>query len=100
MWCCNLNSFYPNKNSLSIAHKAPVWKNTVLLQYANTVLVATEWIPALPGLTERTSALIKDLVTGDKLYFRIKAVNVAGESGAATIKEPVTVQEILREYLY
>uniref|UniRef100_A0A674GYG2 Myosin binding protein C3 n=1 Tax=Taeniopygia guttata TaxID=59729 RepID=A0A674GYG2_TAEGU len=57
---------------------------------------STEWIPALPGLTERTSALIKDLVTGDKLYFRVKAVNLAGESGAATIKEPVTVQEILQ----
>lgn len=56
-------------------------------------------MPALPGLTERTSALIKDLVTGDKLHFRIKAVNVAGESGAAIIKDPVTVQEILREYL-
>ncbi|NWI52494.1 MYPC3 protein, partial [Calyptomena viridis] len=40
---------------------------------------STEWIPALPGLTERTSALIKDLVTGDKLYFRIKAINLAGE---------------------
>uniref|UniRef100_A0A8D2N0C1 Myosin binding protein C3 n=1 Tax=Zonotrichia albicollis TaxID=44394 RepID=A0A8D2N0C1_ZONAL len=57
---------------------------------------STEWIPALPGLTERTSALVKDLVTGDKLYFRIKAVNLAGESAAATIKEPVTVQEILQ----
>ncbi|KAK2532361.1 hypothetical protein Q9233_005377 [Columba guinea] len=57
---------------------------------------STEWIPALPGLTERTSALIKDLVTGDKLHFRIKAVNLAGESGAAIIKEPVTVQEILQ----
>ncbi|KFP63581.1 Myosin-binding protein C, cardiac-type, partial [Cariama cristata] len=57
---------------------------------------STEWIPALPGLTERTSALIKDLVTGDKLHFRIKAINLAGESGAAVIKEPVTVQEILQ----
>uniref|UniRef100_A0A8C3KE93 Myosin binding protein C3 n=1 Tax=Calidris pygmaea TaxID=425635 RepID=A0A8C3KE93_9CHAR len=57
---------------------------------------STEWIPALPGLTERTSALIKDLVTGDKLHFRIKAINLAGESGAAIIKEPVTVQEILQ----
>uniref|UniRef100_A0A8C0BZB9 Myosin binding protein C3 n=1 Tax=Buteo japonicus TaxID=224669 RepID=A0A8C0BZB9_9AVES len=57
---------------------------------------STEWIPALPGLTERTSALIKDLVTGDKLQFRIKAINLAGESGAAIIKEPVTVQEILQ----
>ncbi|XP_008496476.1 myosin-binding protein C, cardiac-type [Calypte anna] len=57
---------------------------------------SSEWMPALPGLTERTSALIKDLVTGDKLHFRIKAINLAGESGAAIIKEPITVQEILQ----
>ncbi|NWY05174.1 MYPC3 protein, partial [Nothoprocta ornata] len=57
---------------------------------------STEWIPALPGLTERTTALIKDLVTGDKLHFRVKAINLAGESGAAIIKDPVTVQEILQ----
>lgn len=94
-----LNLFYLNTNLLSIVDKASDWKNNILLQYANPVLAATEWIPALPGLTERTSALIKDLVTGDKLHFRIKAVNLAGESGAAIIKEPVTVQEILREYL-
>lgn len=94
-----LNLFYLNTNLLSIVDKVPAWKNNILLQYANPVLAATEWIPALPGLTERTSALIKDLVTGDKLHFRIKAVNLAGESGAAIIKEPVTVQEILREYL-
>lgn len=94
-----LNSLYLNTNLLPIVDKAPAWKNNILLQHANPVLTATEWIPALPGLTERTSALIKDLVTGDKLHFRIKAVNLAGESGAAIIKEPVTVQEILREYL-
>lgn len=69
-----------------------------MLQNKNPVLAAAEWTPALPGLTERTSALIKDLVTGDKLYFRVKAINLAGESGAAIIKEPVTVQEIMREY--
>uniref|UniRef100_A0A669PG86 Myosin binding protein C3 n=1 Tax=Phasianus colchicus TaxID=9054 RepID=A0A669PG86_PHACC len=57
---------------------------------------SAEWTPALPGLTERTSALIKDLVTGDKLYFRVKAINLAGESGAAIIKEPITVQEIMQ----
>uniref|UniRef100_A0A8C9G074 Myosin binding protein C, cardiac n=1 Tax=Pavo cristatus TaxID=9049 RepID=A0A8C9G074_PAVCR len=57
---------------------------------------SSEWTPALPGLTERTTALIKDLVTGDKLYFRVKAINLAGESGAAIIKEPITVQEIMQ----
>lgn len=84
---------------LSIVPKASSLEKLILLEYANPLLAATEWIPALPGLTERTSALIKDLVTGDKLHFRIKAINLAGESGAAITKEPVTVQEILREYL-
>ncbi|XP_070598271.1 myosin-binding protein C, cardiac-type [Erythrolamprus reginae] len=57
---------------------------------------STEWIPALPSPTERTSVLLKDLVTGDKLYFRITAINLAGTSQPAMIKEPVTVQEILQ----
>uniref|UniRef100_A0A8D0DJ13 Myosin-binding protein C, cardiac-type n=1 Tax=Salvator merianae TaxID=96440 RepID=A0A8D0DJ13_SALMN len=57
---------------------------------------STEWIPALHGLTERTSMLLKDLVTGEKLYFRITAVNIAGASQPAVIKEPVTVREILQ----
>ncbi|KAL7992334.1 hypothetical protein Chor_016590 [Crotalus horridus] len=57
---------------------------------------STEWIPALPSPTERTSVLLKDLVTGDKLYFRITAINLAGTSQPAIIKEPVTVQEILQ----
>uniref|UniRef100_A0A452HZY5 Uncharacterized protein n=1 Tax=Gopherus agassizii TaxID=38772 RepID=A0A452HZY5_9SAUR len=57
---------------------------------------STEWVPALQGLTEKTSALIKDLVTGDKLYFRVRAINLAGESEPALTKEPVTIQEILQ----
>ncbi|XP_044292170.1 myosin-binding protein C, cardiac-type isoform X3 [Varanus komodoensis] len=57
---------------------------------------STEWIPALPDLTERTSVLLKDLVTGDRLYFRISAVNLAGTSPPAIIKELITVQEILQ----
>uniref|UniRef100_A0A670IES5 Myosin-binding protein C, cardiac-type n=1 Tax=Podarcis muralis TaxID=64176 RepID=A0A670IES5_PODMU len=57
---------------------------------------STEWIPALHGLIERTSVLVKDLVTGDKLNFRITAVNLAGASQPAVTKEPITVREILQ----
>ncbi|XP_025072438.1 myosin-binding protein C, cardiac-type isoform X4 [Alligator sinensis] len=57
---------------------------------------STEWVPAIYGLTERTSTLIKDLVTGDKLYFRVKAINLAGESGPAITKEPITIREIVQ----
>lgn len=52
---------------------------------------------ALQGLTERTSLLVKDLPTGARLLFRVRAHNVAGPGDPVIIKEPVTVQEILRE---
>ncbi|XP_053114539.1 myosin-binding protein C, cardiac-type [Hemicordylus capensis] len=57
---------------------------------------STEWIPALHGLTERTSVMLKNLVTGDKLYFRITAINLAGISPPAVTKEPITIREILQ----
>ncbi|XP_023612300.1 myosin-binding protein C, cardiac-type [Myotis lucifugus] len=56
----------------------------------------SEWVAALQGLTERTSMLVKDLPTGARLLFRVRAHNVAGPGAPATTKEPVTVQEILQ----
>ncbi|XP_032975386.1 myosin-binding protein C, cardiac-type isoform X1 [Rhinolophus ferrumequinum] len=57
---------------------------------------SSEWVPALQGLTERTSMLVKDLPTGARLLFRVRAHNVAGPGAPVTTKEPVTVQEILQ----
>uniref|UniRef100_A0ABM5F9V1 Myosin-binding protein C, cardiac-type n=1 Tax=Pogona vitticeps TaxID=103695 RepID=A0ABM5F9V1_9SAUR len=57
---------------------------------------STEWIPALHGPIERTSVLLKDLVTGDRLYFRVTAINLAGSSLPAVTKEPITIREILQ----
>lgn len=57
----------------------------------------SEWVAAQQGLTERTSMLVKDLPTGARMLFRVRAHNVAGPGAPATTKEPVTVQEILRE---
>ncbi|XP_006865193.1 PREDICTED: myosin-binding protein C, cardiac-type [Chrysochloris asiatica] len=56
----------------------------------------SEWVVAQQGLTERTSMLVKDLPTGARLFFRVRAHNVAGPGGPITTKEPVTVQEILQ----
>uniref|UniRef100_A0A3B4ZAN3 Myosin-binding protein C, cardiac-type n=1 Tax=Stegastes partitus TaxID=144197 RepID=A0A3B4ZAN3_9TELE len=55
-----------------------------------------EWIPAMEGLTDRTSMTIKDLTTGDKLQFRVRAYNTAGPSAAATLAQPVTIREIMQ----
>ncbi|XP_029812963.1 myosin-binding protein C, cardiac-type isoform X4 [Suricata suricatta] len=56
----------------------------------------SEWVVALQGLTERTSLLLKDLPTGARLLFRVRAHNMAGPGAPITTKEPVTVQEILQ----
>ncbi|KAK2499798.1 hypothetical protein MC885_015432 [Smutsia gigantea] len=56
----------------------------------------SEWVAALPELTERTSVLVKDLPTGARLLFRVRAHNMAGPGVPVTTKEPVTVQEILQ----
>ncbi|KAK7828907.1 hypothetical protein U0070_002137, partial [Myodes glareolus] len=45
---------------------------------------------------ERTSLLVKDLPTGARLQFRVRAHNVAGPGAPVITKEPVTVQEILQ----
>uniref|UniRef100_A0A8C2QE90 Myosin-binding protein C, cardiac-type n=1 Tax=Cricetulus griseus TaxID=10029 RepID=A0A8C2QE90_CRIGR len=57
---------------------------------------SSEWVAALQGLTERTSLLVKDLPTGARLQFRVRAHNVAGPGAPVITKEPVTVQEILQ----
>uniref|UniRef100_A0A452FLI6 Myosin-binding protein C, cardiac-type n=1 Tax=Capra hircus TaxID=9925 RepID=A0A452FLI6_CAPHI len=54
------------------------------------------WVSALPGLIERTSLLVKDLPTGARVLFRVRAHNMAGAGPPATTKEPVTVQELLQ----
>ncbi|XP_068116780.1 myosin-binding protein C, cardiac-type [Hyperolius riggenbachi] len=57
---------------------------------------SSEWVPALQGLTERTSCMIRDLPTGARLTFRVKAINLAGPSEPCTMKEPVTIREIMQ----
>lgn len=55
------------------------------------------WVSALPGLIDRTSLLVKDLPTGARMLFRVRAHNMAGSGPPITTKEAVTVQELLRE---
>ncbi|XP_051579884.1 myosin-binding protein C, cardiac-type [Myxocyprinus asiaticus] len=55
-----------------------------------------EWIPAFAGLTERTSVNIRDLPTGEKMQFRVKAYNMAGPSPPATLPQAVTIREIMQ----
>ncbi|XP_067833358.1 LOW QUALITY PROTEIN: myosin-binding protein C, cardiac-type-like, partial [Heptranchias perlo] len=54
------------------------------------------WLSAQEDLTDRTSIVIRDLPTGEKLHFRVRAMNKAGASGAVTLAQPVTIREIVQ----
>ncbi|KAI1890165.1 hypothetical protein AGOR_G00170860 [Albula goreensis] len=55
-----------------------------------------EWIPAFEGLTDRNSVMIRDLPTGEKMQFRVRAYNMAGPSAPATLSQAVTIREIMQ----
>ncbi|XP_051885676.1 myosin-binding protein C, cardiac-type [Pristis pectinata] len=55
-----------------------------------------EWVPAQQGLTDRTSIVVRDLPMGEKLQFRVRAVNMAGVSEAVALAQPVTIREIIQ----
>lgn len=42
--------------------------------------------------------IIRDLPTGEKMQFRVRAYNMAGPSAPATLSQPVTIREIMREF--
>uniref|UniRef100_A0A8C7GNH2 Myosin binding protein C3 n=1 Tax=Oncorhynchus kisutch TaxID=8019 RepID=A0A8C7GNH2_ONCKI len=58
---------------------------------------ADEWVPAFEGLTERTSVIIRDLPTGEKMQFRVRAYNMAGPSAPTSLAQAVTIREIMQK---
>uniref|UniRef100_UPI00398ED179 myosin binding protein Ca isoform X2 n=1 Tax=Pristiophorus japonicus TaxID=55135 RepID=UPI00398ED179 len=54
------------------------------------------WIAANKELVERQGLTIKDLPTGEKINFRVRAVNIAGKSPPAVLGQPVTIREIVQ----
>uniref|UniRef100_A0A7N8XI13 Myosin binding protein C3 n=1 Tax=Mastacembelus armatus TaxID=205130 RepID=A0A7N8XI13_9TELE len=66
------------------------------VEYCKEGSKSEEWIPAIQGLTDRTSLIIRGLTTGDKLQFRVRAYNMAGPSAPATLAQPITIREIMQ----
>lgn len=56
---------------------------------------AEEWVQANQDLVERNQYKVKDLPVGEKMQFRVVAVNIAGRSPPATLPQPVTIREIM-----
>ncbi|XP_068611052.1 myosin binding protein Cb isoform X2 [Brachionichthys hirsutus] len=55
----------------------------------------TEWVVANKDPCERQWFVVRDLPVGEKINFRVVAINVAGRSPPATLTQPVTIREIM-----
>ncbi|XP_039610092.1 myosin-binding protein C, cardiac-type isoform X1 [Polypterus senegalus] len=55
---------------------------------------SNEWVLAFKDPVDKNSVTVRDLPTGEKLQFRVCAVNIAGPSAPVTLNQAVTVREI------
>ncbi|XP_041818154.1 myosin-binding protein C, fast-type-like isoform X2 [Chelmon rostratus] len=55
----------------------------------------TEWVVANKEICERQGYVVRGLPVGEKINFRVVAVNIAGRSPPATLSQPVTIREIM-----
>ncbi|XP_043915402.1 myosin-binding protein C, fast-type [Protopterus annectens] len=56
-----------------------------------------EWIVANKDLVEKNSYTVKNLPTGEKIEFRVRAVNIAGKSPPVVLQQAVTIREIVEQ---
>ncbi|XP_051988783.1 myosin-binding protein C, fast-type-like isoform X1 [Xyrauchen texanus] len=55
----------------------------------------TEWVQVNKTPVEKNSYRVKELPVGEKILFRVTAVNIAGRSPPAEMKQAVTIREIV-----
>lgn len=65
------------------------------LSLAPVVLSGTEWVQANETPVEKNSYRVKGLPVGEKMLFRVTAVNIAGRSPPAVTGQAVTIREIV-----
>ncbi|KAK5856072.1 hypothetical protein PBY51_007693 [Eleginops maclovinus] len=56
-----------------------------------------QWVQANEELYGQTQYRVKGLPVGEKMLFRVKAVNIAGRSPPATLTQSVTIREIVEQ---
>uniref|UniRef100_A0A8C1I3V4 Myosin binding protein Ca n=1 Tax=Cyprinus carpio carpio TaxID=630221 RepID=A0A8C1I3V4_CYPCA len=56
---------------------------------------ATEWVQANETPVEKNSYRVRGLPVGEKMLFRVTAVNIAGRSPPAVMAQAVTIREIV-----
>ncbi|XP_051928324.1 myosin-binding protein C, fast-type-like [Hippocampus zosterae] len=55
----------------------------------------TDWVTANTDLCERQTFVVRGLPVGEKINFRVVAVNIAGRSPPAVMSQPVTIREVM-----
>lgn len=58
-------------------------------------LTGTEWVQANETPVGKNSYRVKGLPVGEKMLFRVTAVNIAGRSPPAVTGQAVTIREIV-----
>ncbi|MEQ2200190.1 hypothetical protein XENOCAPTIV_024626, partial [Xenoophorus captivus] len=61
--------------------------------------IGDQWVQANEEPVGKNQYRVKDLPGGEKMLFRVFAVNVAGRSPPATLSQAVTIREIVGERL-
>uniref|UniRef100_A0A673BPY6 Myosin-binding protein C, fast-type n=1 Tax=Sphaeramia orbicularis TaxID=375764 RepID=A0A673BPY6_9TELE len=74
--------------------KEGVYRHITLYIYSN-INNNTEWVVANQDLCEKQGFTVRGLPVGEKINFRVVAVNIAGRSPPATLQQPVTIREIM-----
>lgn len=59
---------------------------------------ADQWVAANQEPVDRNQFKVKNLPVGEKMLFRVVAVNIAGRSPPATLNHPVTIREIVGQF--
>lgn len=54
-----------------------------------------QWVQVNEKLVENNQYRVKNLTMGEKLLFRVVAINIAGRSPPATLSQAVTIKEIM-----
>ncbi|XP_063076882.1 myosin-binding protein C, fast-type-like [Engraulis encrasicolus] len=66
-----------------------------IIEYCKDGATDGEWTVANPEPVDKQNFVVRNLPTGEKLHFRVVAINIAGRSPPAVLGQAVTVREIM-----
>ncbi|XP_076842860.1 myosin binding protein Cb isoform X2 [Brachyhypopomus gauderio] len=83
------------QNLSRVLQESPLAELTLELPFFTVHLLESEWQVANTEPVDRQNYTVRNLPTGEKMNFRVVAVNIAGRSPPALLSQPVTIREIM-----